>query len=126
MIQPTHITSKVSSNSGATIPTKNSVIASQKRSMRSALFLAYYVLVLALVGWKVTDTLFTSAMVVGQKTELRSLAQEKSNLEQALSEHQTTIATAQSLAYFEPDALEGYEDISNTFTVNLNHYLASR
>ena len=127
MIQPTHITSKVSSNTPATfVASKTNSVATATPSKRKVLFLAYYAVVLALVGWKVTDTLFTSAVMVGQKVELRALAQEKAVLEEKLIDHQSTIATAQSLAYFEPDAIEGYQDISNTFTVNLNHYLASR
>lgn len=118
MIKPTHISSTaIKAKDVKSIP-------NIKKS--SLLFMGYYLLIATVVGWKVTDTLITSASVMGHRTELRQLAQEQSELVNAKNQYTVTIADTNSLGQFNQTALQGFEPMSNVVSVNLTQYLAQR
>lgn len=118
MIRPTHI----SSNSTKT----KELPALPMFNKTSLLFMGYYLLVATVVGWKVTDTLITSATVMGHRTELRQLAQEQKELENAKNQFTVKIADTYSLGQFDQSALQDFEPMHNVVSVNLSQYLAQR
>jgi hypothetical protein len=90
------------------------------------LFMGYYLLVVTIIGWKVTDTLITSANVIGHRTELRQLAQEQKELENSKNQLKIKISETYSLGQFDQSALQNFEPMHNLVSVNLTQYLAQR
>jgi hypothetical protein len=118
MIRPTHISSTANKTK------ESKLIPSVKKT--SLLFVGYYLLIASVVGWKVTDTLVTSATVIGHRTELRQLAQEQKELENTKNQYTAKIADTYSLSQFDQSALKDFEPMHNVVSVNLTQYLAQR
>ena len=90
------------------------------------LYIAYYIVILAIVGWKVVDTLITGGVVVSQKTALRALANQQIALEKQETELRSTLQTAQSLALFDESTLASYEKMRSPIPISASEYVASR
>lgn len=125
MIRPITISSPVNNKADSRVQTRSNSLHNTF-SKKTLLFGIYYVLILAVVGWKVTDTLMTSAAVVGHRTELRELTQSRNELKEMKAEYQATIATSQSLSYFDSIKLSEFEPINEVLSISINHYLAQR
>lgn len=117
MIKATHISSK---------PREDITITTHS-TKKKYVWLLYYLCVIAIVGWKVTDTLITSATVIGHRNELRSLSREYEDLTQQKSKYLKTLTVTQSLAYAQKNSntiSSEFVPISNTISLNLTQYLA--
>lgn len=86
-------------------------------------YLAYFTLVLSIVGFKVVETLFTGSVVIGYRTELRELSQQKVALEQTLAQNTATIQLAQAVTGVGDEALS-FEPITTPLQVSLHQHLA--